>query len=63
VLTTDSQCDKPPAFFPDTNIGRLAVSGTINDLTVMGAKPLALTCSVIIPEGFPIHEFEEIIKT
>ena len=62
VLTTDSHVITP-AFFPDTNIGRLAVSGTVNDLTVMGAKPLALTCAVIVPEGFPIHEFEEIIKT
>lgn len=62
VLTTDSHVITP-AFFPDTNIGRLAVSGTVNDLTVMGARPLALTCAVIVPEGFPIHEFEEIIKT
>lgn len=62
VLTTDSHVITP-AFFPNTNIGRLAASGTINDLTVMGAKPLALTCAVVIPEGFPIHEFEEIIKT
>ncbi len=29
----------------------------------MGAKPLALTCAVIMPEGFPVHDFEEIIKT
>jgi len=62
VLTTDSHVITP-AFFPNTNIGRLAVAGTINDLTVMGAKPLALTCAVVIPEGFPLTEFEEIIKT
>lgn len=62
VLTTDSHVITP-AFFPNTNIGRLAVSGTINDLTVMGAKPLALTCAVVIPEGFSLQEFEEIIKT
>ena len=62
VLTTDSHVITP-AFFPNTNIGRLAVSGTVNDLTVMGAKPLALTCAVIVPEGFPLKEFEEIIKT
>lgn len=62
VLTTDSHVITP-AFFPNTNIGRLAVSGTVNDLTVMGAKPLALTCAVVVPEGFPLEEFEEIIKT
>jgi len=62
VLTTDSHVITP-AFFPNTNIGRLAVAGTINDLTVMGAKPLALTCAVIVPEGFSLREFEEIIKT
>ncbi|MGB9940695.1 hydrogenase expression/formation protein HypE [Methanosarcina sp.] len=62
VLTTDSHVITP-AFFPNTNIGRLAVAGTINDLTVMGAKPLALTCAVIVPEGFSLSEFEEIIKT
>ncbi|MDD3874151.1 MAG: AIR synthase related protein, partial [Methanosarcina sp.] len=62
VLTTDSHVITP-AFFPNTNIGRLAVAGTVNDLTVMGAKPLALTCAVVVPEGFPLKEFEEIIKT
>ncbi|MCQ1534988.1 hydrogenase expression/formation protein HypE [Methanosarcina sp. KYL-1] len=62
VLTTDSHVITP-AFFPDTNIGRLAAAGTINDLTVMGAKPLALTCAVIVPEGFPLKDFEVIIKT
>lgn len=62
VMTTDSHVITP-AFFPNTNIGRLAVAGTVNDLTVMGAKPLALTCAVIVPEGFPLKEFEEIIKT
>lgn len=62
VLTTDSHVITP-AFFPDTNIGRLAVAGTINDLAVMGAKPIALTCSVVVPEGFSLQEFEEIIKT
>jgi hydrogenase expression/formation protein HypE len=62
VLTTDSHVITP-AFFPDTNIGRLAVAGTVNDLTVMGAKPLALTCAVIVPEGFSLQDFEKIIKT
>lgn len=62
VLTTDSHVISP-TFFPDTNIGRLAVSGTVNDLAVMGARPLALTCAVIMPEGFLLSDFEKIIRT
>ncbi|MDD4331452.1 MAG: hydrogenase expression/formation protein HypE [Methanosarcinaceae archaeon] len=62
VLTTDSHVITP-IFFPDTNIGRLAVSGTVNDLTVMGAKPLALTCAAIVPEGFSLEAFDTIMKT
>lgn len=60
VVTTDSHVIKP-AFFPNSNIGRLAVSGTVNDLAVMGAEPLALTCAMIVPEGFELASFEKII--
>ncbi|NPE27732.1 hydrogenase expression/formation protein HypE [Methanococcoides sp. SA1] len=62
VITTDSHVIKP-AFFPDSNIGRLAVSGTVNDLAMMGAAPLALTCAVVVPEGFELGSFEEIIRS
>lgn len=62
VITTDSHVIKPP-FFPDSNIGRLAVSGTVNDLAVMGAAPLALTCAIVVPEGFELESFEKIIKS
>jgi hydrogenase expression/formation protein HypE len=52
VLTTDSHVVHP-IFFPGGDIGRLAVSGTVNDLAMMGAtEPLALTCAVILEEGF-----------
>lgn len=52
VITTDSHVIHP-VFFPGGDIGRLAVSGTINDLAMMGAtEVLALTCAVIIEEGF-----------
>ncbi len=52
VLTTDSHVIHP-VFFPGGDIGRLAVSGTVNDLAMMGAtEVLALTCAVIIEEGF-----------
>jgi hydrogenase expression/formation protein HypE len=52
VVTTDSHVIHP-VFFPGGDIGRLAVSGTVNDLAMMGAtRVLALTCAVIIEEGF-----------
>ena len=52
VITTDSHVIQP-AFFPGGDIGRLAVSGAVNDLAVMGATDvLALTCAVVIEEGF-----------
>ena len=53
VVTTDSHVIHP-VFFPGGDIGRLAVSGTVNDLAMMGGtEVLALTCAVIIEEGFP----------
>lgn len=53
ALTTDSYV-VDPLFFPGGNIGKLAVCGTVNDLAVGGAKPLYLTCSMIIEEGVEI---------
>jgi hydrogenase expression/formation protein HypE len=52
VVTTDSHVIHP-VFFPGGDIGRLAVSGTVNDLAMMGAtEVLAMTCACIIEEGF-----------
>lgn len=51
AFTTDSFVVKP-LFFQGGDIGKLAVCGTINDLSVAGAKPLYLSCSFIIEEGF-----------
>jgi hydrogenase expression/formation protein HypE len=59
AFTTDSYTVNP-IFFPGGDIGKLAVFGTINDLAVMGAKPLALTLSYIIEEGFPLKNLEKI---
>jgi hydrogenase expression/formation protein HypE len=60
VITTDSHVISP-IFFPGGDIGRLAVSGTVNDLAMMGATSvLALTCAVIIEEGFPWSELERV---
>jgi hydrogenase expression/formation protein HypE len=53
VVTTDSHVVQP-VFFPGGDIGRLAVSGAVNDLAVMGAtEVMGLTCAVILEEGFP----------
>jgi hydrogenase expression/formation protein HypE len=60
VITTDSHVVHP-IFFPGGDIGRLAVSGTVNDLAMMGAtEPLALTCAVILEEGFPRADLERV---
>lgn len=53
AFTTDSYV-VDPLFFPGGDIGTLAVSGTVNDLAVSGAKPLFLSCSVVIEEGLPV---------
>ncbi len=58
VLTTDSHVVHP-LIFPGGDIGRLAVSGTVNDLAMMGAtEVLGLTSSFILEEGFPVEELE-----
>jgi hydrogenase expression/formation protein HypE len=60
VVTTDSHVIHP-IFFPGGDIGRLAVAGTVNDLAMMGAtEVLALTCGIILEEGFPRAELERI---
>ena len=60
AFTTDSYVVKP-LFFPGGDIGRLAVCGTVNDLAMAGAVPLFLSLSMIIEEGFPMSELEEIV--
>ena len=62
VLTTDNHVIKP-IFFPGGDIGRLSISGTVNDLAMMGAKPIALTNGVVIPEGFPIEDLKKLVKS
>jgi hydrogenase expression/formation protein HypE len=55
ALTTDSFVVKPLRF-PGGSIGELAVNGTVNDLAVSGARPVALTLSLVLEEGLPAHE-------
>ena len=63
VMTTDSHVVHP-LFFPGGDIGRLAVSGTVNDLSMMGATEIfALTCAVIIEEGFSRAELSRIQRS
>ncbi len=45
-----------PTFFPGSNIGELAVNGTVNDLAMMGATPLFLSAALILEEGLPMDE-------
>lgn len=62
AFTTDSYVVNP-IFFPGGNIGKLAVCGTVNDLSVMGAVPKYLSLAFIIEEGLDISALEEIIKS
>jgi hydrogenase expression/formation protein HypE len=62
VLKSDSHAVKP-IFFPGGDIGRLAVSGTVNDIAVLGAEPYALTCGFILEEGLAITDFERILAS
>ena len=62
AFTTDSFVVNP-IFFPGGDIGKLAVCGTINDLAVMGARPLYLSLGLIIEEGFSISDLEKVMKS
>ena len=61
-FTTDSYVVKP-LFFNGGDIGKLAVCGTINDLAVAGAAPIALALSLIIEEGFEFELLEKILAS
>jgi hydrogenase expression/formation protein HypE len=62
VLTTDSYVVRP-LFFRGGDIGKLAVTGTLNDLAVMGARPLALTFALVIAEGFGRDDLARIVRS
>ncbi len=62
ALSTDSYV-VDPLFFPGGDIGELAVHGTINDLAMRGARPLALSLALIIEEGFPFADLERVIAS
>lgn len=62
ALTTDSYVVKP-LFFPGGDIGRLAISGTVNDLAVSGALPRYITVGMILEVGFNISLLKQIVHS
>lgn len=62
VFSTDAHT-VDPLFFPGGDIGKLAVCGTINDIAVMGAQPLALSNAMVLPEGTSFTHVEQILTS
>lgn len=62
AVSTDSYVVKP-LFFPGGNIGKLAITGTINDLAVSGAIPKVITTGFILEEGFPLRDLNIIVES
>lgn len=62
AISTDSHVVWP-LFFPGGDIGRLAICGTVNDLSMMGAKPVYLTAGFILEEGLEIETLMKIVKS
>ncbi len=62
AFSTDSYTVRP-IFFHGGDIGRLAVSGTINDVSMMGARPIALSSGVVLEEGFEVSDLERIFRS
>ena len=62
VMTTDGYVVSP-LFFPGGDIGLLAVNGTINDIAMAGARPLYMSASFIIEEGFPLSDLQRIAQS
>jgi hydrogenase expression/formation protein HypE len=62
VFKSDSHAVKP-IFFPGGDIGRLAISGTVNDIAALGAEPFALACGFVLEEGLALSDFEKILAS
>ncbi|ALC18037.1 hydrogenase expression/formation protein HypE [Desulfuromonas soudanensis] len=61
AFTTDSYV-VDPIFFPGGNIGDLAINGTVNDLAMTGARPLAISVGLILEEGLPLADLKAILE-
>jgi hydrogenase expression/formation protein HypE len=62
VLTTDATTVKP-LFFPGGDLGHLAICGAVNDLSMMGAKPIALASTLVVEEGFPVSTLKRLLAS
>lgn len=62
VLKSDSHVVQP-VFFPGGDIGRLAVAGTVNDISVLGAQPIALACGLVLEEGLAFEDLKRIFSS
>lgn len=62
VLKSDSHAVKP-LFFPGGDIGRLSISGTVNDIAMIGAEPYALACGFVLEEGLALADLERILES
>ncbi|MBU2590595.1 MAG: hydrogenase expression/formation protein HypE [Nitrospinae bacterium] len=62
AFTTDSYV-VDPIFFPGGNIGELAIFGTVNDIAMSGARPIALSVGFILHEGFPMEDLKRVLDS
>lgn len=62
VMATDAHVVSP-LFFPGGDLGGLAVHGTVNDVAMLGARPLWLSASFILEEGFPLADLQRIVRS
>ena len=62
AMTTDGFVVSP-LFFPGGDIGSLAVHGTVNDLAMAGAVPVALSAAFVLEEGFPLADLARIVTS
>lgn len=61
-ISTDAHVVSP-LFFPGGDIGKLAVCGTVNDVAMLGAKPLYLTAGFILEEGLPMDRLKHVVES
>ncbi len=62
IVSSDSYTVNP-IFFPGGNIGTLAVTGSINDVAVMGGRPIGMLDTIVVEEGFPLNTLEKIVDS
>ncbi|HSG45670.1 MAG TPA: hydrogenase expression/formation protein HypE, partial [Anaerolineales bacterium] len=62
AISTDSHVVSP-LFFPGGDIGKLAICGTVNDLAMVGAKPVALTCGFVLEEGLSFELLQRVVQS